>query len=124
MSDYSVISQGLPAIDAKAKVTGQTEYISDIRLPGMLWGQVLRSPYPHARIKNIDVTAAAKVPGVKAVITAQDIPHIPHGPFMPDWETLAREKVTFVGQEVAAVAALTPEAAWKAVQLIKVDYEE
>lgn len=121
---HQIISHSHPSIDALAKVTGDLKFISDIRIPGMLWGQVVRSPYPHALIKEINTSEALKVPGVKAILTAADFPHIPVGPFLPDWEVLAREKVTFVGQEVAAVAAISPEAAQEAARLVEVVYEE
>lgn len=124
MIELQAVNKKHPPIDGQAKVTGQLEFLSDIRLPNMLWGYVLRSPYPHAKIKGIDYQKALQVPGVKAVITAEDIVPVPHGPFIPDWETLARDKVTFIGQEVAAVAALSPEAAREAAKLIEVDYEE
>lgn len=124
MSEHQIIGQPLPQIDSLAKVTGQMQFISDLRVPGMLWGQVVRSPYPHARIKSIDTTKAIQVPGVWTVLTAADFPHIPCGPFIPDWEVLAREKVTFVGQEVAAVAAVTLEAAIEAAGLVDIVYEE
>lgn len=124
MSEHQIIGQSLPPIDSLAKVTGQVQFISDLRVPGMLWGQVVRSPYPHARIKSIDTAKAMRVPGVRTILTAADFPHIPCGPFVPDWEVLAREKVTFVGQEVAAVAAISPEAAIEAASLVDVVYEE
>lgn len=124
MSGHKYINKGVPQVDAIKKVTGSLEFISDIRMPGMLWGKVVRSPYPHARIKEIDITKALRVPGVKAVITAADINHIPCGPFIPDWEILAREKVRFVGQEVAAVAAIDPDLAEEAASLVKVVYEQ
>jgi len=124
MAAYQVINKPHPQVDALEKVTGQRKYISDIRMPEMLWGQVVRSPCPHARIKNIETSKALRVPGVKTIITAIDTPQIPWGPFKPDWEILAREKVIYVGQVVAAVAALHPEAAVEASRLIKAEYEE
>lgn len=124
MSEHQIIGQPLPPIDSLAKVTGQLQFISDLRVPGMLWGQVVRSPYAHARIKSIDTAKAMRVSGVRTILTAADFPHIPCGPFVPDWEVLAREKVTFVGQEVAAIAAISPEAAIEAASLMDVVYEE
>jgi len=123
-SEYQVISKPYPQVDAVEKVTGQRKYISDIRVAGMLWGQVVRSPLPHGRIKKIDTRKAHRVPGVKAVITSVDTPRIPCGPFIPDWEILPKEKVIYAGQPVVAVAALHPEAAADAAQLVEVEYEE
>lgn len=124
MADYQVVNKPYPQVDDLSKVTGQRKYISDIRMPGLLWGKVVRSPYPHARIKDIDTSKALHVPGVRAVITAVDTPQIPCGPYIPDWEILAKEKVTFIGQEVAAVAALHPEAAEEVASKIEIEYEE
>ncbi|MEL7567285.1 MAG: molybdopterin cofactor-binding domain-containing protein, partial [Dehalobacterium sp.] len=124
MTDYNSIGKSYPLIDAADKATGKYRYLSDVRLPGMLWGKVLRSPKPHALIKKIDISEAEKLPGVKAVITGADIPGILCGPFMPDWNILPAKKVTFVGQEVAAVAATSLETAEKAISLIKVTYED
>jgi CO/xanthine dehydrogenase Mo-binding subunit len=89
---YQVINKPHPQIDALSKVTGKRKFLSDIRMQDMLWGQVLRSPHPHARIKKIDIRKALRVPGVRAVITAEDTPHNPCGPFIPDWEILPPEK--------------------------------
>jgi CO/xanthine dehydrogenase Mo-binding subunit len=90
----------------------------------MLWGKVVRSHLPHAKIKSIDTSKAQRLTGVRAIITAVDTPQIPCGPFIPDWEILAQEKVIYVGQPVAAVAALHPEVAEEASQLVEVEYEE
>lgn len=111
-------------MDALSKVSGQRKYISDIRLPGMLWGHVVRSKCPHARIGKIETRRALKLPGVKVVITAADTPRIPCGPFVPDWEILAQTVVRYEGQPVAAVAAVDPETAERAARLVEVDYEE
>jgi CO/xanthine dehydrogenase Mo-binding subunit len=124
MTHYDVISHSHPQIDSLEKVTGRLQFMSDLRLPNMLWGHIVRSPHPHALIKKINIDQAEKVPGVKAIITAADTPQIPCGPFVPDWEILAQEKVRFIGQEVVAVAALTPEIAAYAAHLIEIEYEE
>ena len=121
---HQIINRSFPLIDSREKVLGQYQFISDLRLPGMLWGQVVRSPCSHARIKKIDGSKAMRVPGVRAMITSTDTPVTRCGPFIPDWEILAREKVIFIGQEVAAVAAVDPEAAMEAVRLVEVEYEE
>jgi xanthine dehydrogenase molybdenum-binding subunit len=125
MSKYSVVGRRLPRVDALSKVTGEALFSGDITLPRMLQGQVLRSPYPHAVIRRLEVKKAQGLEGVLAVITAADVPgyqkrneltfsELPH---------LAREKVFYAGQPVAAVAALSREIAEKALDLIKVEYE-
>lgn len=124
MENYSIIGHSVPQIDAKDKVRGMTEFVSDLRLPGMLYGKILRSPYPHARILNIDLSRARRLRGVKAVVTAQDTPRIPFGPRTEDWTIFAVDKVRFVGDEVAAVAAVDEDTAEEAVDLIRVEYEE
>jgi CO/xanthine dehydrogenase Mo-binding subunit len=123
MAEYQVIGKSHPQVDALAKVTGKTAFVSDIRLSGMLWGRVVRSPHPHARIREIRTEKALRIPGVKAVITSADTPHIPFGPFLPDWQILARGKVTYAGQEVAAVAAIDDEAAVEGARAVQVEYE-
>lgn len=124
MASYQIINEPYPQVDALEKVTGQRKYISDIRIPGMLWGQVVRSPHPHARILKISTRKAMRVPGVRAIITAGDTPQLPCGPLIPDWEVLPRAKVIYVGQPVAAIAALHPEAGAEASHLVEVEYEE
>ncbi|HHY38352.1 MAG TPA: molybdopterin-dependent oxidoreductase [Clostridia bacterium] len=121
---YRSVGQPTPFIDGWDKVTGQVKYITDLTFPGMLYGKVLRSPLPHARILNIDTSAAKKVPGVKAVITAKDTPGIRFGTTHDDWYILAPDKVRFVGEEIAAVAAIDEETALEALDLIKCDFEE
>jgi len=119
-------SIGQPAghVEGPAKVTGRARYSADIALPGMLWGQALRSPFPHARIVSIDVTAARGVPGVHAVISAADLPDVRIGRFLRDIPVLARDRVRFIGEKVVAVAAETPDAAEEALGLVEVEYEE
>ena len=106
------------------KVSGKAVYAADIVLPGMLWGGVLRSPYPHATITNIDASQAERVPGVHAVVTGRDLPDRRIGRLLQDMPVLARDKVRFVGEKVAAVAAEDADAAEEALLLIDVDYEE
>jgi 4-hydroxybenzoyl-CoA reductase subunit alpha len=72
MKEYSVIGKRFPRLDGREKVTGQAQYVADIALPGMLYGKILRSPYPHARIINIDTRQAEQLPGVKAIVTGKD----------------------------------------------------
>lgn len=128
MEKYSVIGKRVPRVDGVIKVTGVAKYTDDIVLPGMLYGKILRSPYPHAKILNVDVSKAKKMPGVKAVITGKDTPGIPYGVypifFIDDKYALAIDKVRFIGDEVAGVAARDEDIAEEALDLIKVDYEE
>ena len=111
--------------DLSLKVTGKTRYLHDMNLPGQLYGAVLRSPHPHARIKRIDASKALRAEGVAAVLTGDDVPHLPYGPTrFKDWNILAKDRVLYIGDEVAAVAAETREAAERALSLIEVEYEE
>ena len=124
VGSYSVIGQSIVRQEGPDKVSGQSIYAADVHLPGMLWGKVLRSPFPHARIVSIDTSRAKQVPGVHAVITGQDVPDRRVGRLLRDCPVLARERVLFVGEKVAAVAAETREAAEEALLLIDVEYEE
>lgn len=126
MPEYSVVGKRLPRIDGLVKVTGQATYAADLVLPGMLYGKVLRSPYAHARIINIDTSKAERLPGVRAVVTGKDFPGIAFGhmPFSRDQLPLARDKVRHVGEGVAAVAAIDEDTAEEARELIEVEYEE
>ena len=124
----SYVGQRIPRKDGPEKVTGRAKYTGDIHLSGMLVGRILRSPHPHARILNIDTSRAEQLNGVKAVITAQDTAGIKHGfvetPRYPaDQYPLAADRVRFVGEEVAAVAATDPYLAEEALSLIQVEYE-
>jgi CO/xanthine dehydrogenase Mo-binding subunit len=114
----------LARIDGVDKVTGGATYAADVTRPGMLWGKVLRSPVAHARILSIDAGRAREVPGVHAVLTARDIPEYRIGRSMRDMPVLARNRVRFFGEKVAAVAAESPEIAEEALGLIEVEYEE
>ena len=118
-----VVGKDVPRTDAIPKVTGAAQYVADLHFPGMLHAAVLRSPHPHARIVSIDISGAAALPGVKAVVTGADTAQRKWGCFRPDLYPLAIAKVRYVGDEVAAVAATTPEIARAAVDLIKVEYE-
>src|SRR5437870_7668436 len=123
-SGLRVVGKAHRKVDATAKVTGVTRFADDLFLPRMLFAKLLRSPHPHARILSIDPSRAASVPGVKAVLTGKDLP-IPFGilPVSQDEHALALDKVRFVGDPVAAVAATTEEAATQALDLIAVEYE-
>src|SRR5881227_1120134 len=91
-------------VDGHEKLTGEATYGADITRPGMLWGKVLRSPVPHARIVSIDASRARALPGVYAVLTGVDLPDYRVGRSMRDMPVLARDQVRFVGEKVAAVA--------------------
>jgi 4-hydroxybenzoyl-CoA reductase subunit alpha len=124
MPEMRVIGQPLPMNDARAKVTGLGKYTDDLTLPGMLYGRILHSPYPHARIVLIDTTAAERLPGVRAVATGRDAP-TPYGilPIGHDERVFALDRVRYIGDNVAAVAADSPEIAERALDLIRVEYE-
>lgn len=119
-----VVGQSLPQVTAREKVTGRAQYAGDLKLPGMLHAKILRSPHVHARILNIDTSAAAALPGVKAVVTGADVPTRRWGVKHKQQHVLAREKVRFAGEEVAAVVAVDEETARDALDLIRVEYEE
>ena len=126
------IGQSTIRPDGVDKVTGRAAFGGDNVMPGMIWGKVLRSPHPHARIKSIDTSKAEALPGVKAVVTGKDFVHYPlDKPVMLGiqdmrWmsrNVMAREKALFPGHPIAAVAATTEEIAAEACALIKVEYE-
>lgn len=126
--NYSVIGKRLPRIDGKSKATGEATYTIDINLPLMLHGKILRSPHPHARILHMDTSRAERLPGVKGVITWKDIKadkksHHSYGAFIPDEYPLAIDRVRFIGDEVAAIAAVDEDCAQEALELIRVEYE-
>src|SRR5438876_8981311 len=119
-----VVGKPMPKDDAAAKVTGRALYADDIALPRMLHCKILRSPHPHARILSIDTSAARRIPGVIAVITGADLP-IKFGilPVTQDERALEHEKVRYVGDPIAAVAATDEEIAAAACDAIAVEYE-
>ncbi|HLB12800.1 MAG TPA: xanthine dehydrogenase family protein molybdopterin-binding subunit [Dehalococcoidia bacterium] len=126
---YSVVGKPLPRVDAPTKATGQAKFAADLSLPGMLTGKILRSPYPHARIVNIDTSRAARLAGVKAILTGQEIPRVKYGftfrfPQFCDEYLLAIDKARYLGEGLAAVAAVDGDAASEALELIRVEYEE
>ena len=121
---YKYIGAPLPKVDAYAKVTGRAIYADDIMLPRMLYGRLLRSPHPHARIVAIETSRALELPGVLAVITGEDLPQrFGILPSSQDEYALAIDKVRYVGDPVAAVAAINPDILDEAIKLIKVEYE-
>src|SRR5438105_1383471 len=111
-------------LEGSLKVTGGARYAGDTILPGMLWAKFLRSPFPHARIVSIDASAARELPGVHAVLTGADIGLKRFGRYLFDWPVLAYDRVLYIGERVAAVAADTREIAEQAVELIDVEYEQ
>jgi len=120
--DY--IGKNVRRIDAPSKVSGALKYAGDMTMPGMLHVQVLRSPHPHARIVSIDVSEAEAMPGVEAIITSADVPgEDGFGVYVNDQPVMARGKVRYVGEAVAAVAAEDPLTAKRALEKIKVVYE-
>lgn len=122
---HRVIGKRIPRRDAYSKVTGEAIYTADIKLPGMLIAKVLRSPLPHARILTIDTSRAKALIGVKAVVTGFDTRGVKWGvfPYTRDHPMLPTDKVRYVGEDVAAVAAIDEEIALEALDLIKVEYE-
>jgi len=127
MSDkkFNVIGQPLRKVDAAAKVTGRTVFADDIVLPQMLHAKILRSSRPHAKILAIDTSAAEVMEGVKAILLGHELP-ITFGilPVSQDEHTLAVDTVRYVGDPVAAVAAVDEETAEAATRRIKVEYED
>jgi len=122
MQEFINIGKRIPKADAEEKVTGKAIYIHDLKISGMLYGKILYSPHPHAKILNIDTSRAEKISGVKAVLTGYNIPPIKFG-FYKDNVPLKAGKVRSYRDEVAAVAAIDPDIAEEALSLIKVDYE-
>lgn len=122
MAELAVIGKRVPRIDGPLLARGRARFTGDLTVPGMLYGKIARSPYPHARITGIDVSKALKLPGVKAILTGQDVPRRKYG-FFPDEYPLALDKVRFVGDEVAAVAATCEDIAAEAIEMISVRYE-
>ena len=115
MPEYSVLGKSLPRVDALEKVTGAATYGADVQIPGMLYGKIVRSKHPHAKILSIDTSEAEKLPGVRTVVTQEDI------------ETgrtiFATDKIRYLGEPIAAVAATDPDIAEEAAELVKIDYE-
>lgn len=132
--DLRIVGKRVPRVDARERVSGQAVYPADLQLPGLVYARTLRSPHAHARIRGIDTSRAEALSGVLAVVTAADFPELPVGAMIPMGETgydmwmvatanMAREKVFWVGQPVAAVAAVDVHVAEAALKLIEVDYE-
>ena len=124
--DLDVVSHGVTRYDSPDKVTGRAKYTADIRLPDTVFGKILGSPIAHGLIKRIDVSKARALSGVLAVITGADVPDAWYGvsPAREDEQILAKERVRYVGDEIAAVAAVDEETAERALKLIEVEFEE
>src|SRR6266446_2371532 len=120
----SIIGAGVGRVEGAEKVSGQAVYAADVHLPDALWAKILRSPYPHARIVNIDTSKASKVDGVKAIVTGKEEPNHYQGKSIRDIPCLCWDKVRFIGDRVAAVAAETLDAAEEALNLIEEGFRE
>lgn len=126
MSKYDILGSRAPRLDTPDKATGKAIYANDLKMPGMLYGALVQSPLAHARILNIGTSRAKRLPGVKAVVTAEDAGLVKYGvsPARYDETLFCHDKVRYVGDEIAAVAAIDLETALEAVELVRVDYEE
>ena len=124
--NLSVVGKRLPKVDAPDKATGRAIYTDDISVPNMIYGKLLLSPVAHANIISIDTTKAKALPGVKVILTGKDVPDVTYGTSPPryDENILAKNKVRYVGDVVAAVAAIDEETCYEAIKLIDVEYEE
>ena len=120
----SIIGAAVGRVEGAEKVSGQAVYGADVHFRDTLWGKILRSPYPHARILRIDTSKASQVPGVKAIVTGKDEPDHYQGKSIRDIPVLCWDKVRYIGDKVAAIAAESREAAEEAIDLIDVEYEE
>lgn len=118
-AELGVVGKSQPRLDGFDKLSGRSEFTDDVQLPGMLQARVVRAERAHARVVNIDTSAAERVPGVKHIISARNTPRMDIGMFQP----LFDDTVRFVGQEIAVIGALDENAAFEAAERIKVDYE-
>jgi CO/xanthine dehydrogenase Mo-binding subunit len=121
---YKFVGKSVPRLEGAEKVSGKTRYAADVDIPDALWARILRSHLPHARVLTVDCSKALQLPGVRAVITGADIPPVLTGLRMKDMPLLARDRVRYVGEPVAAVAADSAEIADEALSLIDVQYQE
>ena len=120
---YKFVGKAVPRLEGAEKVSGKLRYAADFEIPGSLCAKILRTSLPHARIVKIDKSKAERLPGVRAIITGADIPAVMVGLRMKDMPLLATERVRYVGEPVAAVAADSAEIAEEAMNLIDVQYE-
>jgi 4-hydroxybenzoyl-CoA reductase subunit alpha len=118
-AEFTAVGKSQPRLDGFAKLSGRSEFADDVYLPGMLRGRIVRAQIPHGRILKIDTLAALRVPGVKAIVTAADQPN----PLIGMYQPLLDRIVRYIGQEIAAVAAVDDNAAFEAAALIQVEYE-
>jgi len=121
---HAVVGKPIGRVEGREKVTGTARYAADLFLPGLLWAKAVRSPLPHARIVRIDTDKARALPGVRAVLTGADVPGVLHGRRMLDLPLLARDRVRYIGEPVAVVAADDPDPAEEAATLVEAEYEE
>ena len=124
MANFKVIGKPYPRLDGPDTVTGRAAYTVDVVLPSMLHAKLFRSSVPHAKIRRLDASRARALAGVAAVLTADDVPRKRFGFTIQDEEIFAGEKVRYVGDVIAAVAAVDEETAEQAIGLIDCDYEE
>jgi CO/xanthine dehydrogenase Mo-binding subunit len=124
MTGHRLLGRSSKRIDGERKITGAEKYTADLRLPGMLFARPVTSPLPHARVRSIDKDAALAIPGVVAVLTAEDLPIRRPLSSLPGKSPLAFGEIAFAGQFVAIVLAESDQAARDAVELVEVDYEE
>ena len=124
--DLDTVGHGVTRYDGPDKVTGRAKYTADIHLPEMVYGKIKTSPIAHGLIREIDVSKALELPGVMAVLTGADVPEKRYGvsPARYDEHVLAKERVRYVGDPVAAVCAIDEQTAERACRLIEIDYEE
>jgi CO/xanthine dehydrogenase Mo-binding subunit len=119
------IGESVPMLDSVARVTGAVEYMVNLRLPNMLVGKIVRSQSPHAKLLNVDVTNALSVPGIVAILTGKDLkPNAFYGAMLKDQGVVAVDRVRFVGEPVAAIAAESLDAAEETAPLLDIEYEE
>ena len=125
-SDFTIVNHSIPRRDGRTKVTGRAQYVSDLKLIGMAYAKVLRSPYAHAKILSIDKTKAEAHPGVYCVVTGDDLEGLNpyYGHAVKDHPLLAIEKVRYAGEPVAAAVAIDERTAFEALELIDVEYQE
>jgi xanthine dehydrogenase molybdopterin-binding subunit B len=126
LSQFTTVGKSTPRVDAADKVTGRAKYTADLHFENLLYGKILTSPVAHAVIRSIDVSQAEALLGVTLVLTGEDVPDVTFGVNPPryDEHVLSKDKVRYIGDEVAAVIAVDEETAQRALELIKVEYQE
>lgn len=124
MAQYKVVGFPIERVDGKEMISGKAVYGPDVKLPGMLWGKVLRSPIAHGKVLRVDGEKARNLSGVRAVLTAKDVPQKRYGYLIKDETIFAVDEVRYIGDAVAAVAAVDEETAEEALSLIEAEYEE